>query len=470
MRPELAFASISELAAALRAGDVTATELVQGYVERIRATDSTLRSFITVAEEQALAAAAEADKAFREGRAQNLLTGIPIAVKDNINVAGMPLTNNSRVMAEYVPTTDAPPIRNLRAAGAIILGKTNLNEFGWALPNEQDLKPTPFNAWNPKYAAVGSSSGSGAAAAAGLCAAAVGTDGGGSSRLPAGQSNLIGLKATHGRISRYWQDSSTISEICAMTRTVLDTAIMLNEMVSYEPDDPQSSPMPKPDYVAELEADISGWRVGVPRKYVESAPLEPSIRQAFEDALQVLARLGVEVVDVSIRGLAEARAANFVVLNGETFVKHQQSMRATPELYGRSAYLYHLQGAFVAASDYVAAKIMGAKVREIVSRTLRENRLRALVTPTTAFVTAERARQPGQHGKGVNASFTAPFNLTGQPALSMPAGFDAETGIPIGVQLVGANYDELSLLQLAAAYEKATDWHTRHPQLEALVG
>jgi aspartyl-tRNA(Asn)/glutamyl-tRNA(Gln) amidotransferase subunit A len=469
MRPELVFATIQQQADALRAGEVTSTELVQGYIERIRATDHALRSFVTVAEEQALAAAAEADAALRDGRADSLLTGIPLAVKDNINVAGMPLTNNSRVMEDYVPTTDAPPVRNLRAAGAIILGKANLNEFGWALPNEQDLKPTPFNAWNPRYAAVGSSSGSGAAAAAGLCTAAIGTDGGGSTRLPAGQSNLIGLKATHGRISRYGQDSSTISEICPLTRTVMDTAILLNEMVSYEPDDPQSSPMPAPDYAAELETVVTGWRVGVPRAYIESAPLEPSIRQAFEDALQVLAQLGLEVVDVPIRGLAEARAANFVALNGETFVKHQRSLRETPELYGRSAYLYHLQGAFVSAADYVAAKIMGTKVREIVSRTLRENHLRALVMPTTAFVTAEAARRPGQHGKGVNASFTAPFNLTGHPALSMPAGFDAETGIPIGVQLVGANYDELSLLQLAAAYERTTDWHTRHPHYEALV-
>ena len=241
-------------------------------------------------------------------------------------------------------------------------------------------------------------------------------------------------------------------------------------MVSYEPDDPQSSPMPAPDFVTGLETDVRGWRIGVPRRYVESAPLEDSIRQSFEDALQALASLGVEIVDVPIRGLSEARAANFVVLNGETFVKHQRSLRETPELYGRSAYLYHLQGAFVSASDYVAAKIMGSHVREIVSRTLRDNHLRALVTPTTAFVTAEKARRPGQHGKGVNASFTAPFNLTGQPALSMPAGFDPETGIPMGIQLIGDNYDELTLLQLAAAYEKATEWHTQHPSFEALVG
>lgn len=469
MRPELLFASIAELADAMRAGTVTSADLVRAYIDRIRATDGTLRSYITVAEEQALAAAAEADAAIRSGRAKSILTGIPLAVKDNINVAGMPLTNNSRVMEHYVPSKDAPPVRNLREAGAVILGKTNLNEFGWALPGEQDLKPTPFNAWNPKYAAVGSSSGSGAAVAAGLCAAALGTDGGGSSRLPAGQSNLIGLKATHGRISRYGQDSSTISEICALTRTVVDTAILLNEMVRYEPDDPQSSPMPAPDFAAELGTDVRGWRVGVPRTYIESAPLEASIRQAFENSLEVLAGMGIEVVDVAIRGLAEARAANFVVLNGETYVKHQRSLRETPELYGRSSYLYHLQGAFVMASDYVAAKIMAAHVREIVSRTLREQNLRALITPTTAFVTAEAARKPGQHGKGVNASFTAPFNLTGHPALSMPAGFDAETGIPIGVQLVGAPYDELSLLQIAAAYEGVTDWHTRRPDFAVLT-
>ncbi len=293
MRPEMAFASITELAEAMRAGTVTSTELVQGYVERIRATDNRLRSFISVAEEQALREAAAADVAIAEGRAESVLTGIPLGVKDNINVAGQPLTNNSRTMQDYVPKTDAPPIRNLRKAGAIILGKTNLNEFGWALPTEQDLKPTPYNAWNPQYAAVGSSSGSGAAAAAGLVTASIGTDGGGSSRLPAGQSNLISIKATHGRISRYGQDSSTISEICALTRTVRDTAILLNEMVSYEPDDPQSSPTPKPDFVAELDTDVRGWRIGVPRRYVESAPLEDSIRSAFEDSVWRCGSIGI---------------------------------------------------------------------------------------------------------------------------------------------------------------------------------
>jgi aspartyl-tRNA(Asn)/glutamyl-tRNA(Gln) amidotransferase subunit A len=470
MRPELAFESITGLAEALRSGQITSTELVKGYIERIRATDAKLRSFISVAEETALEEAARADAAIAEGRADHLLTGIPLGVKDNINVAGYPLTNNSRTMEHHIASKDAPPIRNLRKAGAIILGKTNLNEFGWALPTENDLKPTPYNAWNPKYAAVGSSSGSGAAAAAGLAAATIGTDGGGSTRLPAGQGNLIGLKATHGRISRYGQDSSTISEICALTRTVRDTAILLNEMVSYEPDDPQSSPMPAPDFVAALDTDVRGWRVGVPRRYVDTAPLEANVRTAYENALQTLASLGVEIVEVKIRGLAEARAANFVVLNGETYVKHQRSIRETPELYGRSAYLYHLQGAFVGASDYVAAKIMAARVAEIVSRTLREHNLKALITPTSPFITAEMARKPGQHGKGVNAAFTAPFNLTGHPALSMPAGFDSETGIPIGVQLVGANYDELSLLQLAQACEGATDFQTRHPDWDALLG
>jgi aspartyl-tRNA(Asn)/glutamyl-tRNA(Gln) amidotransferase subunit A len=212
-----------------------------------------------------------------------------------------------------------------------------------------------------------------------------------------------------------------------------------------------------------LNVDVKGWRIGVPRRYVDTAPLEPETRAAFDATLDALAKLGIEIVDIQLRGLSEARAANFVALNAETYAKHSVSLREHPELYGPSSYKYHLQGAFLSATDYMNAKKMGAAVREIVETTLAEQNLRALATPTSPFISAERARKPGEHGKGVNACFTAPFNITGHPALSMPAGISESMGLPIGIQLVGALFDELSLLQIACAYEQATDWHNLHP-------
>lgn len=465
MNTPLHFHSISALADALRSGEVTSVELVQTCIARIRETDSKLRAFITVVEEPSLEKAAQIDAALARGVPLSSLAGIPIGVKDNITTQGIRTTNNSRLLENYVPDYDAPPVARLRAAGAIILGKTNLNEYGWALPSEDDLKPTPYNSWNPKYAAIGSSSGSGSAVSAGLCAGALGTDGGGSARLPAGQQNLISIKPTHGLVSRYRMDDSSFSEISPLTRTVEDTALMLEVMAGYEPADPQSWPEEVPVYSEHLNVDVRGWRIGVPRRYVDTAPLEPETKAAFEDGLNALAKLGIEIVEIKIRGLSEARAANFVALNAETYAKHAMSVRNSPDKYGPSSYTYHLQGAFLSAFDYMNAKKLGVAVREIVQDTLSEYNLSALATPTSPFISAEAARKPGQHRKGLNAIFTAPFNITGHPAMSMPAGISKSMGLPIGMQLVGALYDEMSLLQIAYAYEQATTWHTLHPEI-----
>lgn len=463
MNRPLSERSLTDLASQLRGGELSSQALVQACLTRIGSFDQQLHAFITVAAEQALALAEEADRQLGTGNDLPPLTGLPIAVKDSIPTRGLRTTANSRLLEHWVPESDAAAIARLRAAGAIIIGKTNLNEFGWSLPADQDLVPPPRNPWNPEYQAIGSSSGSGVAAAAGFCTAAIGTDGGGSARLPAGQHGLVGIKATHGRVSRLGMDASSMSEISPLTRTVADAATLLTIMSGYEAGDPHGWPVPPPPFANQLDADVRGWRIGVPWSHIEAADLEPEVAAAFQAGLDEVRRLGAETVAVDLPDLADARAANFIVLNAEGYTEHATSLRRDGDRYGASARRYRWMGAFLSAADYLNAKRVGRQARAAVEGCFRE--VRALVTPTSPVVTAEAARRPGSHRKGHNATFTAPFNITGHPAISIPCGMSTSTGLPIGLQLVGALYDETSLFQLAHAYEQATPWRTMRPPL-----
>lgn len=451
--------SIAELRDGLAAGEFTSRQLVDAYLDRIAAYNSRINGFVTILADEARAEADAIDRRRAAGEQLGPLAGIPIGVKDSVPTAGVRATSNSRVLEHWVPGHNAAPIQHLRDAGAILLGKTNLNEFGWALPNDSDLTPKALNAWNPAYAAIGSSSGSGIAVSAGFLAASVGTDGGGSARLPAGQNNLIALKPTHGLVSRKGMDDSWISEMAPMTRTVADNALMLAIMAGRDADDWQSWALPVPDYVARLEADVSGWRIGVPRRLIDESGMEEEVAEAFEASLAELRALGVELVDIDIPGLSEARMANFVILNGQTYAAHEMSLRRHPERYGRSARVYHWMGAFLSASDLLNAKAVARRVQKLVQDTFGD--VRAFVTPTSPVVTAEAARKPSAHRKGSNAMFTSPFNATGHPAISLPSGFSASTGLPIGLQMVGGLHDELTLLQLARAMERRGSWRDR---------
>lgn len=457
------YLSLAEACTRMARGELTAVELLEACCARIDALDGRLHGFITVAEDQARAEALAVDVARRAGRPLGPLAGLPLGVKDSIPTRGIRTTANSRLLEHWTPAVDAAPIRRLRAAGAIILGKTNLNEFGWSVPTEHDLGPTPRNPWNPRRAAIGSSSGSGIAVAAGMALAAVGTDGGGSARLPAGQNNLVSIKATHGLVSRLHMDSSSISEISPITRTVRDAALMLQVMAGYETGDAQSWPLSVPAYSERLEADVRGRRIGVPRRYVETASVDPEAQRAFADGLRVLERLGMVIVDIELPGLAEARMANFVILNAEAHADHAASLRTHAHRYGHSAYLYHQAGAFVSAAEYLACREMARQVRRLVEAAFAE--VDVLATPTSPFVTSEAARQPGVHGAGGGAVFTSPFNATGHPGIGIPCGLSASSGLPIGMQLAGPLYGETRLFQIAHAYELATDWVDRQPAL-----
>ncbi|HEV2034250.1 MAG TPA: amidase [Candidatus Dormibacteraeota bacterium] len=435
----------------IRDGSLTPTSYVEALIERVRRLDPRLRCTITLAAENALAAAQVAESEIGRGVWRGPLHGIPIGIKDCIATAGLRTTANSRVLADWVPADDAPAVAALRGAGAIVFAKLNLNEFAWSIPSEDDLHPPPRNPWSPDHFAMGSSSGSAVAVASGLCPAALGTDAGGSIRQPAANCGVVGLKPTHRLVDASGAfGARTICEVGPITRSVEDAALLLGALVGG-----------RRSYVESLQRPPVRARVGVPSRHIDVAQPDPQISAAFAEALQVLRQLGMEIVEVEIEGLADAAAADFVVLNAEAFAAHEETLRTRMEEYGRSARLYHTQGAFLSAADYIAALRVGETVRDRVDDTL--SAVDVLATPVVPVLTAEAARTAkAQPHTGGGAIFTAPFNLTGHPALAVPCGMSADR-IPIGLQLVGHAGGEADLLGLAHAYEQATPWHTMHP-------
>jgi len=454
-RPEeLHFLTVAEAGRRIREGSLSPGTYVEALIERVRRLDPMLRSTITLASESALAAAQVAESELERGAWKGPLHGIPIGIKDCISTAGLRTTANSRLCSDWIPSDDAPAVAALRAAGAIVFAKLNLNEFAWSIPSEDDLYPPPRNPWSPDHFAMGSSSGSAVAVASGLCPAALGTDAGGSVRQPAANCGAVGLKPTHRLIDSSGSlGARTICELGPITRSVEDAALLLGALVGGNT-----------SYVDSLKRSPGRVRVGVLSRYIDLAQSDPQISAAFSEALRVMSDLGMEVLEVEIEGLAKAAAANFVVLNAEAFAAHEQTLRARMAAYGLSARLYHAQGAFLSAADYIAALSVGEAVRGRVDDSLVA--VDALATPVVPVLTAEAARNAkAQPHTGGSAIFTAPFNLTGHPAIAIPGGMSRE-GIPIGLQLVGRTGGEADLLRLAYAFEQATPWQAMHPPLD----
>lgn len=457
--------TLSEQARLIREGSITSVELVQVHLDQISKLNPQLNSFIAVDPEGALQQAAEIDAALARGENPGPLAGVTLGVKDAVPAKGIPWTINSRLFENRVPEDDPPVVTRLKNAGAIVIGKTNLNEF-FSRPTESDLNPPPWNPWNPERMSVGSSSGSGAAVAARMVSATIGVDGGGSARLPTGAHNLYGIKPTHGLVSRLGTGRSEHSEICPIGLTALDTALILESMVGHEPADDMSWAGDVPEYVSNIDADISGWRIGVPRAFIESAPNESEVMQGFESFLVKLEELGCDVVDIDLQGMAEARAATFLILFSNSYQRHQKTVKTDWNTYGPQSRVNLLQGAFMSSTDLINAGDVGRAFKGYFSNLLQDQNLTAIATPTSPFATAERSRRPGEHSRGINACYTAPFNISGHPSISVPVGF-GEAGIPVGAMLTGELHDDLSLLQLSHAYDIATDWSSLMPNVKS---
>ncbi|MBI3637184.1 MAG: hypothetical protein HY216_13400 [Candidatus Rokubacteria bacterium] len=458
MDPE--YASIRELGEAYRRRAVSPVDVTKTLLERADRLDPLLHAFVTRTPELALADAAATETAIRRGDARPLL-GIPVAHKDIYCTRGIRTTGGSALLADWVPDADATVVRQWGEAGTVMLGKTITHEFAFGIQFPGHRFPAARNPWNREHIPGGSSSGSAAALAAGLVAGATGSDTGGSIRGPAAFCGITGLKPTYGRCSRagVLPLSWTLDHTGPMARTVEDCAFLLQAIAGHDAADPASSRHRVDDYVAALGAPVRGLRVGVPRNYFFD-DVDREVAAAFETALGVLRRLGVEVRDLEIPSLA-GTPSFILILTAEAFAYHERDLRERPHLYGEVLRERILTGGLVTGSEYVDAQRVRARIAADVAAVMGTVDVLATPTATGPATPFARAHDPSF---GFPRSNMPPFNLTGQPALALPCGFSS-TNLPLSLQLAGRPFEETTVLRLGHAYQRATTWHTRRPPI-----
>jgi aspartyl-tRNA(Asn)/glutamyl-tRNA(Gln) amidotransferase subunit A len=479
--------TIHELHDRLTAGEFTAPELTRAFLARIAAVDERVNSFITVCEEPALAAAALAQDRLDRGDATPL-TGIPLALKDIFLTEGVRTTCASKILENYIPPYDGTATARLRQAGGILLGKLNMDEFAMGSSNENSAFGAVRNPWDPASVPGGSSGGSAAAVAARLAAATLGTDTGGSIRQPASHCGVVGLKPTYGRVSRYGviAYASSLDQVGPLARDVEDCALMLQAIAGFDPLDSTSVHTPVPDYRATLHDGVRGLRIGLPREYFVDG-LDAEVRQAVETAQATYRDLGAEIVEVSLPHTDYVVACYYLIATaeassnlarydgvrfglrldrGQGLIDMFSASRAAgfgPEVKRRI-----MLGTYALSSGYYDAYYLKAqKVRTLIRQDFLDafaqvDVLLTPVAPTAAFRLGEKTADPLQ--MYLSDIFTIPVNLAGTCAMSLPSGATT-AGLPIGLQLIGRPFDEATLLQTAHAFEQATDWHKRKPEI-----
>jgi aspartyl-tRNA(Asn)/glutamyl-tRNA(Gln) amidotransferase subunit A len=465
---ELAFLSATDLAALVRRKEVSPVELVDLYLERIDRLDGRLRAFITVCPTEAREAARRAERALAAGDPAPLL-GVPFAVKDQFDTKGLRTTLGSRILEAFVPDADATVVARLTAAGAILLGKLNLSEFALGgtvhFPFGQ-----PRNPWNLAHHPGGSSGGSGVATAAALAAFTLGEDTGGSIRIPAAWCGTVGLRPTWGLVSRRgtFPASWSMDTAGPLARTVADAGLVLKLIAGQDPREPLTTRRPVPDYPAALTGDIRGLRVGVVRELTEGGGTEPEVRAAVLAAATLLGTLGALIEDVSLPLLPLAGATFMAVCDSEATTRQLGWLKTRPGDYDQGTRRRLLTASLLPTALYHQANRARALIRQQVLDALATHDLLLCPTMHAASPLIER-EQDAVTSKDVAArrffghrSHTTPASLAGAPAISVPCGF-SKAGLPIGLQLVGRPYDEARVLQVAHAYEQATDWHRRRP-------
>ena len=463
-RSQLPLQTVSSLAKLIESKEVSPVEVVEAYLRRIDDLDFKFNSFITVLWQQALEEARQAEREIQAGNYRGPMHGIPVGVKDQIWTKGIRTTGGARITADFVPDDDATVIANLKNAGAILLGKTNLSEF--AVTGFTHRFSAPRNPWDLNISSGGSSSGSGAATAAFLCATSLGEDTGGSIRRPAAWCGIVGLRPGWGRVSRYglMRGVWSMDTIGPISRTVEDAAITLSAIAGYDPKDPTTWNTPVPDYRQALDGDIRGKRVGIVRELLHSDMVEPDVANAVTAAASTLAELGAEVEEVSIPLAAHANAIAGTLLAVEPSVNMSEWVRERINDFGHDNRIGLLTGSLVPAQAYVKAQKL---------RTLLRNDVLAAFETYDALVMPTSGRQavPLQEDAVLTSKETASrlpfmrtntFNISSAPAISVPCGFGGR-GLPVGLQIAGAPGGEEMVFRMAHAYEQNTDWHTMRP-------
>jgi len=465
-KKELPFLTASQLSNLIETKEISPVEATEAYLDRIEEVDPKLNSYITITGEQAVESARQAEQEIAAGKHRGPLHGVPMAVKDQFNTAGVLTTGGSSILKDNVPSEDATVIAKLKEAGAVMLGKLNMSEFAMAEIYNHPYG-TPRNPWDLERNPGTSSSGSGAATAAFLCSTSLGEDTGGSIRGPANFSGLVGLRPTHGRVSRYGVlgGSWSMDTVGPISRSVEDAAITIQAIAGYDTKDTYSWDVPVPDYRRALTGDIQGIKMGVIQERMDSPNLDPEFRETVAKAISVIGELGASSEDVSIPLAPNAGALTMSILNVEWANLHRPLFEPNFDELDHNNKIRFLTGSIIPAQAYYKAQKIRAVLRQQILDALEK--VDVLVLPTGPVTAPPVESVPGieskEHsltGLAGRISFTWPFNLAGTPAISVPCGFSA-AGMPMGLQIVGKPFDEETVLRVAHAYEQNTDWHNR---------
>ena len=461
---ELPFLSAGDLSRLIQSKEVSPVEATEAYLDRIASLDHRFNSYLTVMREQALADAQQAEEDIASGQHKGPMHGVPVAVKDQFWSKGVRTTGGSRILADFVPGEDATVIANLRKAGAVVLGKTNMTEF--AITGFSHRYATPRNPWNTDSYTGGSSSGSGAATAAYLCATSLGEDTGGSIRFPATWCGLVGLRPSWGLVSRYgvMRGVWSMDTVGPISRTVEDAAITLGAIAGHDPKDRYSSTVPVPDYRQALGGDLNGLKIGVITEFMESDLVEPKVRQTVSDSFATLGELGATVEEVSVPMSMDAGVASAVLLAVEPALAQQDWIKDQLQDYGHDVRILLLTGSLLPAQAYYKAQKLRTMLRQQVLDSLEKYDV--LVLPTSGKGAQPLEQDPPITSKETASRlaflFTRIFNLASCPAISVPCGFD-DRGMPVGLQIGARPGAEETIFKVAHAYEQATAWHTMRP-------
>jgi aspartyl-tRNA(Asn)/glutamyl-tRNA(Gln) amidotransferase subunit A len=484
---ELYQKTIHEIAADLKAKKVSSVELTKATMAHLKAVEPKVQSFITVTEEIALAQAAEADKRLASGNNLTPLTGVPLGIKDLLCTKGVQTTCASKMLEGFKPPYNATVVERLNAAGAIMVGKTNMDEFAMGSSTETSYYQKTKNPWNLRCVPGGSSGGSASCVSADQAFGSLGSDTGGSIRQPAALCGIVGFKPTYGRVSRYGliAFASSLDQIGPMTKDVEDCALMMNVIAGHDERDSTSANVAVPDYTVEMKKSIKGLKIGIPKEFFPEG-MNPEVTAATKKAIDQLKSLGAEIHEISLPHSPYSLAAYYVLapseassnlarydgvryglrVPGENIVEMYSKTRAAgfgPEVKRRI-----MLGTYALSSGYYDAYYLKAlKVRRLIKQDYDQAfaKVDVIVTPTVpnpAFKFGEKTDNPLT--MYLEDIFTISINIAGVPALSLPCGL-SKTDLPIGLQIIGKPFDEATLLKAAYAYEQSTDWHKRKPSL-----
>jgi aspartyl-tRNA(Asn)/glutamyl-tRNA(Gln) amidotransferase subunit A len=446
---------------------VTSAALTRLMLDRIARHNPALNCFITVTAESALQQAAAMHLLLQAGTDLGPLHGVPVAIKDNMATAGVRTTGASRILADWVPTEDATVVERMKQAGAVILGKANLYEFAYGGVHA-DYGETR-NPWNPGRTCSASSSGSACAVAAGLAYASLGSDTGGSVRLPAAACGIVGHKPTYGLVSRagVLPAGYSLDHVGPFARSVRDTALVLNAVAGPDARDPAGTRRPAADASADLDRGVGGLTIGVPHAQAGEL-IDAEMQAAYRAALAVLERAGARLIAVDLPDHLLSRTVMWAISASEMAEAHRETLRTRAQDYSPTVRGLIRQGAFLPAVEYVHAQRVRQKLMLDYQAVMR--RVDVIAMPVVPFpawpVGAEAVTVAGvtEGLMGCLTRYCPPFNITGQPAIAVPCGFDRE-GLPLGFQIAGRWHDEATVFRVAHAYEQATDWHRRRPKL-----